>query len=84
MPPNVTQNPSERLIVYIDGFNLYHGLKERSGRRLLWLDLAKLARLLRPRSSIVRVNYFTAPVLDDPLAASRQDRCGRRRCHRRR
>jgi uncharacterized LabA/DUF88 family protein len=74
MPSNVARSPAERLIVYIDGFNLYHGLKERSGRRLLWLDLAKLADLLRPRSSLVRVNYFTAQVLDDPSAASRQER----------
>jgi len=64
----------ERLTVYVDGFNLYHGLKERSGRRLLWLDLVKLSRLLRPRSSLLRVHYFTAPVLDDPPAASRQGR----------
>jgi hypothetical protein len=64
----------ERLTVYVDGFNLYHGLKERSGRRLLWLDLVKLSRLLRPRSSLLRVRYFTAPVLDDPPAASRQGR----------
>ena len=74
MPQNLKPNPPERLIVYVDGFNLYHGLKERSGRRLLWLDLAKLSRLLRPRSSLVRVHYFTAPVLDDPPAASRQAR----------
>lgn len=67
-------NKPERLVVYVDGFNLYHGLKERSGRRLLWLDLVHLARLLRPRSSLVRVRYFTAPVLDDPAAASRQAR----------
>ncbi|MEU4287562.1 NYN domain-containing protein [Kribbella sp. NPDC026596] len=49
-------------------------MKERSGRRLLWLDLVKLSQLLRPRSSLVRVHYFTAPVLDDPAAASRQGR----------
>ena len=71
MPPHAAP---ERLTVYVDGFNLYHGLKERSGRRLLWLDLVKLSLLLRPRSSLVRVNYFTAPVLDDPAAASRQSR----------
>ncbi|MFC5261368.1 NYN domain-containing protein [Kribbella qitaiheensis] len=74
MPPNTRPNPSERLIVYVDGFNLYHGLKDRSGRRLLWLDLVSLSRLLRPRSLLVKVKYFTAPVLDDPPAASRQAR----------
>lgn len=74
MPQNIVQNPPERLVVYVDGFNLYHGLKERTGRRLLWLDLVKLSRLLRPRSALVRLHYFTAPVLDDPPAASRQAR----------
>jgi uncharacterized LabA/DUF88 family protein len=74
MPSYAAPHALERLTVYVDGFNLYHGLKERSGRRLLWLDLVKLSRLLRPRSSLVRVHYFTAPVLDDPAAASRQGR----------
>jgi hypothetical protein len=74
MLSSATPHSPERLTVYVDGFNLYHGLKERSGRRLLWLDLVKLSRLLRPRSSLVRVHYFTAPVLDDPAAASRQGR----------
>lgn len=64
----------ERLIVYVDGFNLYHGLKARAGRRLLWLDLVELTHLLRPRSTLVCVRYFTAPVLGDPQAASRQGR----------
>jgi uncharacterized LabA/DUF88 family protein len=62
------------LIVYVDGFNLYHGLKDQFGRRMLWLDLVGLANRLRPRSSLVQVRYFTAPVLDDAPAASRQGR----------
>ena len=62
------------LIVYVDGFNLYHGLKDQFGRRMLWLDLVTLATTLRPRSSLIQVRYFTAPVLDDPPAASRQGR----------
>lgn len=62
----------DRLIVYVDGFNLYHGLRDKARHRLLWLDLVELAKLLRPRSSLVKVHYFTAPVLDDPAAASRQ------------
>ena len=62
----------ERLGVYVDGFNLYHGLHDHSGCRLLWLDLVKLSRLLRPRSTVMKVHYFTAPVLNDPGAAQRQ------------
>lgn len=62
----------ERLAVYVDGFNLYHGLHDAAGRRWLWLDLVALAESLRPSSDVVRVNYFTAPVLNQPEAASRQ------------
>jgi uncharacterized LabA/DUF88 family protein len=64
--------PAERLIVYIDGFNLYYGLHDVSGHSLLWIDLVALARSLRPRSTVVGVKYFTAPVLGDPGALSRQ------------
>ena len=61
------------LVVYVDGFNLYHGLHDATGRTRLWLDLVALARSLRPRSHLVQVKYFTAPVLNEPDAASRQD-----------
>jgi hypothetical protein len=64
----------ERLIVYVDGFNLYNGLHDAAGNRLLWLDIVRLAQLLRPRSSLVQVKYFTATVLNEPEAQARQDR----------
>lgn len=64
----------DRLIVYVDGFNLYHGLHDATKRELLWLDLVALAKSLRPNSSLVQVKYFTAMVLGDPDAQSRQDR----------
>lgn len=62
----------ERLAIYVDGFNLYHGLHEKWGRRYLWLDLGALGRTMRPRSKLVTVKYFTAPVLNEPAALSRQ------------
>ena len=62
----------ETLAVYVDGFNLYHGLHAASGRKYLWLDLVALARNLRPRSNLIKVKYFTAQVLNDPKAQSRQ------------
>lgn len=68
------EKTKDRLLVYVDGFNLYHGLHKASGRELLWLDLVKLAANLRPESSVVQVKYFTAMVLGDPDAQSRQDR----------
>ncbi|MBK8757067.1 MAG: NYN domain-containing protein [Actinomycetales bacterium] len=63
---------AERLIVYVDGFNLYHGLHDSARCRWLWLDLVALATSLRPRSALQQVRYFTAPVLGQPDAQSRQ------------
>ncbi|MFV0633131.1 NYN domain-containing protein [Demequina sp.] len=63
---------TDRLIVYVDGFNLYHGLHDKWKCQQLWLDLHALATSLRPRSTLLKVNYFTAPVLNDAGAASRQ------------
>jgi uncharacterized LabA/DUF88 family protein len=72
-PRDLRGHTARDLIVHVDEFNLYHGLHDASGRSRLWLDLVELARLLRPRSNLVQVKYFTAPVLDEPDAASRQD-----------
>ena len=35
-----------RTMVYVDGFNLYHGLRDLGGRKWLWLDLEALGRRL--------------------------------------
>lgn len=64
----------ETLAVYVDGFNLYHGLHQQSGRKHLWLDLVALAQSLRPQSTVVKVMYFTAPVLNDSSGLARQQR----------
>jgi hypothetical protein len=60
------------VIAYVDGFNLYHGLRDRYRRRYLWLDLEHLVRRLRPRDHIAAIRYFTALVRDDPSALARQ------------
>lgn len=60
------------VIAYVDGFNLYHGLRERYQHRYLWLDLTKLVGRLRPSDTIVAVRYFTAAVRNDPEAEARQ------------
>jgi uncharacterized LabA/DUF88 family protein len=62
-----------RVVAYVDGFNLYHGLKARYGRRYHWLDLQALVRsLLRPGQELLEVQYFTARVRDNPDAELRQ------------
>lgn len=60
------------VIAYFDGFNLYHGLHDRYGRRYLWLDLVHLVQRLRPNDQIVAVRYFTAHVLGSPSSLQRQ------------
>jgi uncharacterized LabA/DUF88 family protein len=63
----------ERVAAYIDGFNLYFGIR-KEGRRYLWLDLEALARsLLKPRQQLVAVRYFTARVRNDPAAEQHQE-----------
>jgi hypothetical protein len=60
------------IIAYIDGFNLYHGLRDRYQHRYLWLDVVQLVGRLRPRDSVMAVRYFTAIVRNDPPAQARQ------------
>lgn len=58
----MASNP-ERVIVYVDGFNLYFGLRDKGWRKYYWLDIAKLARsLLTPNQILVRTNYFTSKI----------------------
>ena len=62
-----------RVVAYIDGLNLYHGLKAGYGRRYHWLDLqALVTSLLLPGQELREVHYFTARVLGKPAAELRQ------------
>ena len=57
----------ERISVYVDGFNLYYGLKARRWRRYYWLDLRRMSEnLLRPNQTLVSVRYFTAEISPEP------------------
>ncbi|MEV0345391.1 NYN domain-containing protein [Nonomuraea sp. NPDC050680] len=68
-----SNSETARVGVYVDGFNLYYGLKSLSGRRDLWLDLVKMAQdLLRSGQRLERVMYFTTLVRADPPAVERQ------------
>jgi uncharacterized LabA/DUF88 family protein len=48
--------------IYIDGFNLYHAIRNLKDNRAKWLDLRALSqRLVRNKSeTIVSINYFSA------------------------
>jgi uncharacterized LabA/DUF88 family protein len=52
-----------RVITYIDGFNLYFGLKSKNWRKYYWLDLVKLSNnLLKPDQELITTKYFTARI----------------------
>ena len=59
----MTTTSGKRVIAYIDGFNLYHGMREGKLRRYYWLNLRALAEnLLRPEQQLVLTKYFTARI----------------------
>jgi len=52
-----------RVIAYVDGYNLYHGIRDADWRRYLWLDLAKLAgSLILETQELVITKYFTTRI----------------------
>ena len=53
----------QRVIAYIDGFNIYYGLKDKGWRRYYWLNVSLLAQnLLKPDQHLALTKYFTARV----------------------
>lgn len=62
-----------RVRAYVDGFNLYFGLKDGYGRRYLWLDVqALMLSLLRPDQTLDSIRYFTARIHGDLEGKQRQ------------
>jgi uncharacterized LabA/DUF88 family protein len=60
----------QRVIAYIDGFNLYFGLRARKWRKYYWLDVTTLAAsLLKPGQTLAAVHYFTARIRADSQSA---------------
>jgi len=54
------------VIMYVDGFNLYFGLRSKSWRKYYWLDLHALAvALLKPGQTLECVHYFTSRIRAD-------------------
>ncbi len=53
----------ERVLGFVDGFNLYFGLRAAGYKPLLWLDVSKLvANLCKPHQTCLGVSYFTARI----------------------
>jgi uncharacterized LabA/DUF88 family protein len=62
-----------RVIAYVDGFNLYFGLKSQAWERYLWLNVQSLAtNLLKPGQTLAQTKYFTARVGSPPDKVKRQ------------
>jgi len=52
-----------RVIAYVDGFNLYFGLKESRYKRFYWLNIQDMVlRLLREYQTLVSTKYFTSRI----------------------
>mgnify|MGYP001116313016 CR=1 FL=1 len=67
--------PSERVMVYIDGFNLYYGMRSKRWQRYYWLNVHWLAQhLLKPGQSLIRTKYFTSRVSSTPRDPNKSDR----------
>ena len=66
----------ERVISYIDGFNLSRGLKQKYGKKYYWLDLSLLSQnLLKKNQQLNHTKYFTSrikAVKHDPYQHHRQ------------
>jgi uncharacterized LabA/DUF88 family protein len=63
-----------RVTAYIDGFNLYFGLKSKRWERFLWLNVQALAvNLLKPDQTLIATKYFTARVGSPPDKVKRQN-----------
>ena len=52
----------QKVIVYVDGFNFYYGLKsDHRWKRYYWLDLVSLfEKFMRPDQELLKVKYFSA------------------------
>ena len=71
---NVGMKGKQRIIVYIDGFNFYYGLKSnKRWRKYYWLDVVKLFEsFMRPNQELIAVKYFSARP-DDLEQSARQN-----------
>jgi uncharacterized LabA/DUF88 family protein len=78
--------PKYKVITYIDGFNLYFGIRREAIKRgsldapdpgwyrYMWLDLnAMCNRMLTNRQQLVAIKYFTAPITGSMGKQGRQN-----------
>lgn len=57
----------QRVIAYIDGFNLYYGIRSKGWKWAYWVNLNLLSSyFLRPGQELIDVKYFTS-IVNSPL-----------------
>jgi uncharacterized LabA/DUF88 family protein len=67
------ENKKERVIGYIDGFNLYYGIKSKGWKSYYWLNVhALMHKLLLPNQELVSVKYFTSRIRSPEAKRKRQ------------
>jgi uncharacterized LabA/DUF88 family protein len=63
----------KRIVVYIDGFNLYFGLRRNNWKKYYWLNVEKLSKnLLKPDDALIVTKYFTSRISAPPDQVKRQ------------
>jgi uncharacterized LabA/DUF88 family protein len=74
----MTPVEKQRVIVYVDGFNFYYGLKsmatkDKKWKKFYWLNVvAFFQKMMTDKQELIEVNYFSARPHDMP-ASKRQD-----------
>ena len=64
----------ERVIVYVDGFNLYFGMIDAGFDYCKWLNINLLVNnLLQNNQTLVEIKYFTSRVSNNPEKQKRQN-----------
>jgi hypothetical protein len=63
----------ERVIAYVDGYNLYYSLRSKGWKWFYWLNLQALVqRLLKPRQTLTALKYFTTIITEPDDKRRRQ------------
>lgn len=64
----------KKVIVYIDGYNFYYGMRDNNWKKYYWLDIVAFCeKFIGPNQDLIKVKYFSA-VTKHEQKGRRQDR----------
>jgi uncharacterized LabA/DUF88 family protein len=67
-------NKQQRVVTYIDGFNLHGGMKEKQWKHCYWLDLVALSKSFLVDGEVLEgVKYFTSRITNNREKLDRQN-----------